>query len=229
MKTILWREWRWSRLIFVVGLGLFLWPYIVATLVILWPSERSLDSSDVAQDFIVAATLSLAGSQLTICCLGGNAWAGERSDRTAEFLAYLPIAKWQRMLAKLSLIAGVTLLILVINGLMVWLLNDLLEPIIRENVDYISTLQYIAVAGFVMFGVAWCVSSFQSSSAFAVCGGVITPWVISLCILMIDLNFELETETRGQLYESGFLVISLILGTLTFVFGTWYFLKRVEP
>ncbi len=234
MKTLLWRDYRLNGQVLSVGAILLLLPYLFVLIVFLWPKTNALEPDTIAEGVAVAAIWSIALSQLTVALLGGNAIAGERADRSAEFMAYLPVSKASRLAGKLSLTVIVTVLVWGINLLILWGLNKL--SLFSFNVpDNLTPAGYIILTGFLMFGVAWFVSSMQSSPSLAVLLGIATPLVTVLGLYMVyALGHDLAPETfdnKGidRFWEIGFTSISLVLGTLGFAIGTWYFLKRVEP
>ncbi len=125
MSWLLWREYRTNCLIVYVGLGLFFVPYLFLAVVLLYRLLRDMGQMDMSDAITVAAMASIALSQLTLVLLGGNAIAGERADRSAEFVAHLPISRRQRVVSKiiLSVLAAVlvwggNLLILLAIGLL---------------------------------------------------------------------------------------------------------------
>ena len=103
MNWIIWREYRLNRLILITGVFLLLLPYLVALIALLWPKAPALTAPHVTKLFVGAAFYSLALSQVAVALLGGNAIAGERADRSAEFIAYLPLPRKRLLGAKLSL------------------------------------------------------------------------------------------------------------------------------
>ena len=231
MKTLLWREWGWNRALVIAGVVIFLIPYTIATGALVWPSESPVDGDDVAYVVIEAAIVSCFASTLTITCLAGNAFAGERTDRTAEFLAYLPISKLRRLIGKLSLSAIVALFIFGSNWLVVWLLEDQLDIQIRIGIDFFTPIKNVAFASLVMFGAAWFVSSFQSSATFAVCAGVAAPMLIMLGLAFVVQGLESSGRNVDfeQVFEAGFPICTLAIFALGFPLGTWLFLRRIEP
>ena len=86
MKWLLWREYRLNRWILITGAVLLLLPYLITLIVLCWPNAISTGANHIVDSLIVAAFYSLGISQLTVALLGGNAIAGERADRSAEFL-----------------------------------------------------------------------------------------------------------------------------------------------
>ena len=226
MKTLLWREFHWNRLVVVMGAAILVLPYLFMLIVGLWPRKGgiSLDESY----FAAAAYFSFMLSQLTIAFLGGNAFAGERADRSAEFMAYLPISRKDRLLSKFWLTVIVIAVILVVNlavfrladGRFPWQMRD------RES-DIAEFLRNVAITGFVAFGVGWLISSFQSSPTFAVCGGFVVPLLTAMGLSLVVREFEIPDDFRFAF--TWYAVICGILGALGFALGTWLFLKRVEP
>ncbi len=225
MRSLLWREYRLNSHILILGNFLLGLPYVIATLVILWPSRKAIPLWEVTQIYAIATVCSYNLSQLTLAFLAGNAIAGERADRSAEFMAYLPISRKDRVVSKLVLATVVTTFIWSINLLILWALRILDSWRTDLSAGIGDSAKYTVLTGLVMFGVAWFFSSLQSSPTIAVCGGIITP-----VLIFMGLYFAIVVERMdGESFATGFTSISVTLGTLAFAVGTWYFLKRVEP
>ena len=223
MKNLLWREFHWNRVVVIQAVVVFLLPYAILLIIGLWPRDASLSWKDVRVGMGGAAVYSLVISQITIAFLGGNAFAGERSDRTAEFLAFLPISRNQRLFSKLLFASIVAALIWGINGIVFGILggfDDLLDG------DWTLIARYIASTGLVMFGVGWLISSIQSSSPFAVFGGIAVPM---LTMIGLWLTIVFGVEGSGEYFAKWYTLISVSLGAIGFALGTWLFLGRVEP
>ena len=224
MSWLIWREYRTNALLLVIGVGLLLMPYLFTLIYYaIWPGEARVVALQTALANAAAASYGL--SQLAIAFLGGNAIAGERADRSAEFLSYLPISRTDRLLSKLlfaaigiALIWGINLGIFRgLEGKFPWQV-----PSDRGLLD----AKYTAITGLVMFGVAWCISSLQSSPTFAIAGGIVTPIAV---MVMILTGIDRATEHSGQVLFDWYSGICITLGLAGLVVGTWYFLKRVEP
>ena len=103
MKWLIWKEYRVQRLVLIVGAVLLVLPYaMVLGLFRFAPVRGSL--ADWCMGLLVAAAYSVGISQLTMALLGGNAIAGERADRSAEFVAYLPLTRARILAAKLTVV-----------------------------------------------------------------------------------------------------------------------------
>jgi len=224
MKWLIWREYRLNRLILIVGLVLLLLPYVIALLV-LWWAERAPDVMGV---LFTAALYSLGLSQLTVALLGGNAIAGERADRSAQFVAYLPLSRTRRLASKLILAAAAVAVLWVVNlplPLMVLRVIPELEPRVYGLI--LGVLGYGALTGLTLFSGAWLVSSLQSSPTFAVCAGLVTPFFILMGLHMTDPTGD--TWDHFRFVGIGYAVICPIVAIACFSIGTWHFLRRVEP
>lgn len=224
MNALLWREWRWNRRIVATGVMIFFLPYVIALVIMLWQWEELHGFSDVNEGLKTTAFGSYVLSQLTLTLLSGNAIAGERSDRTAEFLAYLPVSKRQRVAAKFVLIAFIASLVWGINWLIIVSLGPWDVLFTRE---ILRPMMYLTLYSFAAFGAAWFVSSMQSSPTYAVAAGIATPILLLNTVFMIDSNFSSDVSAR--FIEVGLPMVCLTLGTAGIATGTWSFLKRVEP
>jgi len=224
MNWLIWREYRLNRLILIVGLGLLLLPYAIALMVLLWARFHP----GVFQVFGFALLYSVILTQLTQALLGGNAIAGERNDRSAQFVAYLPLSRPRRLRAKLSVIAAATVVFWGANLLILLFVLGTAPEANPRFYDLIrNALPYSAITGLVFFGVAWLVSSLQSSPTFAVCGGLITPLVI-----IMGLHWGAWVTgppTFDRFAAIAYAAICPIVAVVCFSIGTWYYLRRVEP
>jgi ABC-type transport system involved in multi-copper enzyme maturation permease subunit len=235
MKWILWREYRLNRLILITGAGLLLLPYLVALVAFCWVKVRGgthigADHDRAADVFLVATLFSLGLSQLTVALLGGNATAGERADRSAEFIAYLPLSRPRRLAGKLSLAFSAAVSIWVPSLLILLTLLGAFVDVGPGDVwDIFIGVSYVAITGLTFYGVAWLISSLQSSPTFAVCGGLITPLLIAWGLYAAAWAADMPGPTWDRFVTTGYATICLVLAILCFWIGTWYYLRRVEP
>lgn len=234
MNWLIWKEYRLNRLILIVGAVLVVAPYAVA-LVLAWRGagpDASLDGSPVASrlsvNLVVAGVCALGLSQLTLALLGGNLIACERADRSAEFLAYLPISKSRILAGKAALTLATVALVWVPNLLILLGTTAGLPDALR--VDFYETarelLLTIAVTGFVFFSVGWLMSSLLTSATFSICIGLITPYFVVLALAGLTyLLGYLPEDVIGLWYRCTCLAIALAC----LVAGTWCYVRRVEP
>jgi len=245
MKWIVWRQYRLNRTILMSGAALLIAPYVVWFIVAWW------DLSDLPsgfQELAYATMCSLCLSQLTLALLAGNAFAGERADRSAEFLVYLPIARSRRLLGKLILagltagvIWGLNLLVMSLAMLLFMYDQDVESSLGKKFLTILGDLMiifsYVGLTILAVFSVSWCLSAVQSSPALAVCGGLLAPLLIIMVLVTVELNppepaqspffTPIPTESMWD-EETWYRIVCLILGLVCFPIGTWRELKRVE-
>ena len=228
MNWLVWREYRLNRLILIVGLVLLLLPYAIALMVIWLPRLPP----NVFEVFGVAALYSVVLIQLMPALLGGNAIAGERNDRSAQFVAYLPLSRPRRLTAKLSVTLAATVVLWGVNlSILLIAFGTNLDADPRFYDLLRTTMGYSAITGLVFFGVAWLISSLQSSPTFAVCGALITPPVIVMVLQGAAWGIGLPPFREGfeRFLEIGYAAVCPIVAVVCFSIGTWYYLHRVEP
>ena len=230
MKWLLWREFRLNRLILITGAVLLLLPYLVVIIVLWWPKAPTARALNITQVFGVAAIQSLVLSQLTVVLLGGNAMAGERADRSAQFMAYLPLPRTRRLGAKLILAFTATALIWGTNLLVLWIIVSTV-PGIRSDFSSsdnpLEVIYYVAITGLVFYGVSWLISSFESSPTFAVGGGLITPMLVFMGLKAAA--WAMGLRSIDPFVGIQYATICPILAVVCFSIGIWYYLNRVEP
>ena len=152
MKWLIWKEYRLNRLILILGALLLIAPYAVFA-VAFW-RDHGLDVSWKFVHALVrdASPLSMVLSQFTLCLLGGHAIACERADRSAEFLAYLPVSRSRILAGKITLSLLCLALIWVPNLILLYTFL-VLEPSTSIK-GFWEMLAIIASTGFVFFSVA---------------------------------------------------------------------------
>jgi len=229
MKWILWREYRLNRLILITGAVLLFLPYLFLFIALAWPQGTS---PSVLDGFAGAVVYSLVLSHLTIVLLGGNAFAGERADRSAEFMAYLPLPRKRLLCSKLIIAFSTVAIILGTNLFVLWLISCI-EPGLwqiwnRPTVEYIAVILWLSCTSLTFYGVSWLISSLQSSPTFAVGGGLIAPLLVIAGLGAAAWKIGI-LNTDDRFIPAGYTIICLTLAIASFTIGTWHYLKRVEP
>jgi ABC-type transport system involved in multi-copper enzyme maturation permease subunit len=228
MKWLLWREYRLNLLILGVAAFLLIVPYVIAVATVLIVGVENLvpETSPWTAVLAAAAGYSLVLNQLTFALLGGNAFAGERADGSAEFMAYQPVSRARRLTSKL--------LLALIVALVIWGTNAVVAAALVSNVEHREIEQAIVFCGFVgltgltFFCVSWFVSAIQSTPTYAVAVGLIVPF-----LLVSTLQF-IAVWTSWRLFSQygvaiGYTIGCLICVCVSFPLGTQLFLRRVEP
>jgi ABC-type transport system involved in multi-copper enzyme maturation permease subunit len=170
-------------------------------------------------------------SQVALALIGGNAIAGERADRSAEFQVYLPITRKKILAAKLLLALAIVAIIWLTNPPITWCFRECLKR--RDIVDSIYLFQVmsnIAVTGLVFFCVAWFFSSFLQSPTFSIVAGLITPAIIiSLIAYVVHFIQDIPLPSTEIVVQISYWSICLAVALPCFGFGTWLYLRRLEP
>jgi len=230
MKWLVWKEYRLNRLILIVGAVLLIAPHAVALVLALRGVGPVMGpgTSRWCANLMLSAVYSLVFSQLTLALLGGHAIACERADRSAEFLAYLPVARSRILAGKLVVALAAAAIIWVPNLLMVILFLASAEiPVPRAYVHEAAWtwLGTTAITGLAFFGIGWLLSSMLESPTFSICGGLVTPYLVLMAFALLVWWFEWPEKVIGW----GYLGACLVLGPACFAAGTRYYLRRVEP
>ena len=182
MNWLFWKDYRENRLVVFAALFLLVTPHLFSLFGCCVQSIRwGAGPQTWIDSFTASSMFSLVISQLAVALIGGNAIAGERADRSAEFLASLPIARKKILTSKLLLSLAIVGVIWVTNasalfGLASWAHQFWNDP--QPVIAALATLGCIAIVAMMLFGVSWLLSSFLSSPTFAVGGGLIIPLLL---------------------------------------------------
>jgi ABC-type transport system involved in multi-copper enzyme maturation permease subunit len=178
---------------------------------------------------------SLAISVLAVAFLGGNAIAGERADRSAEFFAYLPVQRAQSMASRLIVVVGA--------GLLVWLINLVVVYWVAPHVGYVSptlaqqlaalrhqTMPGITLTAALAFGTAWLCSSLLSSPSIATALGLVSPALLFMVLAIIwDIVRGSTPWYEAEFIAFWYAILAPALACLCLVTGCVHYLRRVEP
>lgn len=226
MNAVLWKDYRVNRVVLIVGLVLLLGPPIVGVagnLIIQARHQTTINWFDV---IVQTGTIAMICSLITMTLLGGNAFAGERADRSAEFMAYLPPTRKRKLASKVMLALGSAVIILGAILLICYALAPAVgEPTVhstRMRNDIMSTFLPVAA---LMLAVSWCGSSFLSSPTYAVGIGFVTPWLLFLILALLEYCVGIEDFSIGLWFSR----IAILWTLLAFFAGCGIYLRRVEP
>lgn len=227
MKWLLWREYRLNLLILGVAAFLLVVPYaiaLIAVCVVRMNPPRYV--APWAMALGGAACYSVILNQLTFALLGGNAFAGERADGSAEFMAYLPVSRGRRVVSKLILV--------LITGLVIWGFNAAVVALSWSHLDHRETEHavvaccFVAITGLAFYCVGWLASSIQPTPTFAVAAALIAPFLLVLTLQFFA--WWLSWEGLGQRGVAvGYAIGCVLMALVSFPIGTGYYLGRIEP
>ncbi len=226
MKALLWKDYRQNRPFLAAAGILLLFPY--AFVVLIRVVESSMDDrlleAGWAPYFRGASIAGLGILVVLSAFIAGNAVAGERADRSAEFVGYLPIARRSAIVSKAILAMGVCLLIWLVNSSVYYAAvlaqGDGGKPGSHDNVLAIT------VTTVFVFGVSWLVSTLVARPAIAAVSGLGTLAILWSVLLILEETGRILDHNAFAVWYSA---LCLLLGTGCFVAGVVYYLRRVEP
>jgi len=240
MRWLLWKDYRHNRLILGTALFLLIVPYALAlTRAAVWilVNGTPVTAPDVwdvwGQSFAVAGAWSLISLQVTLALFGGHAIAGERTDRSAEFLGSLPISRGRKLASKLWVALGLWLLVWAPNlaiQAVVWFGHGDVLPNVRLS-QLADVPVCIAVTGLTFFCVAWMFSAMLENATFSVGAGLATPLLAGMGVLWSERwlrDRRVSDLVDTQFMFVGYVGICLLLSIACFIVGTCYYLRRVE-
>ena len=226
MKTLLWKDYRQGRKIFVAAASLVLLPYVVGLLfALLDPGARGFAMrllDEVLPGSSMGAVVLAAGMAAFIA---GNALAGERADRSAEFGGYLPVPRGRWLLSK-AIVALAACAALQLANLVVYVL---VQMVLSPSKPYATIFSFVVMCSSMLFGVAWLVSSFSSSPAIAAASGLAAFFILLTGRSLTAAKVAARTGTEGEQWLVGFPTLCLVIGLACFVAGCIYYLRRIEP
>jgi ABC-type transport system involved in multi-copper enzyme maturation permease subunit len=226
MTALLWKDYRLNRGVLLLGITLLLGPYVAAFAIALhghWPSLPPAEEWSVL--LLTASLFSLVLSQLTLVTLAGNSIASERADRSAEFLTYLPPSRLQILASKVLLALLAAAVIWAVNLFVAEFVVPALGTSPVHSADNLAPRSMLAAAAVMLFGAGWLGSAVLDSPAIATSLGIgATLAVPFLLVTMLGLFGSPPDDLKHWS-----IITCLTLGTLGFVGGSVYYLRRVEP
>ena len=230
---LVWREWRRSRTILFGALGI-----IVALLLLVFsqpqPPETTGGKISVVDRVAVvgffATWIAVHVSVFLLPLIAANSLAGERADRSAEFIAPLPVSRSVRLVAKVVLLAAVAIALWAPVLLVAPLLGN--SQLVKAD-DYRSGLGLLGmVATFTLLAtaLAWLLAAWVESPVIAALGAiaipVAVPWVMfSLQVPFLApasfFSFWIDSEGIPQ-------TLTLLVATAFFAAGSGLYVRRLE-
>lgn len=178
-------------------------------------SIQIYEGAPLIQDLQSASIFSALFITVMASAFGGIAFAQERRDHSADFLAMLPVKRLDIISSKLLVALGLLLLAGAIDFLGLVLTNYPDDWLLRSTLNPVS-------CGLAMFSIAWVLSTFLESAAIAasiaivvVIGAIAITWTFSPYPQSLD---------NGSCAAAGFIVA--IIFTLA---GSIYYARRIAP
>ena len=229
MKSLLWKDYRINRLLLIFGFTVCIGPWIIAIARHIQLCMRGEGVWWGPEPWVSTASISLGLSLFTFAMLGGNAIAAERSDRSAEFLAYMPVSRWSILTSK-SLIAltPVAAIWMVNLAFLFWVAPRLadgvsaaeivLRPEVRESFDVFGGISILLI------GAGWFWSSVLTSHGLATGMSVVTLAAVVMGFIGLVEGCGLE-----NVIEKWFVSVSVVVGIGGYMAGCAHYLRQLEP
>jgi ABC-type transport system involved in multi-copper enzyme maturation permease subunit len=231
MLAMLRKDWRLNRFAVASNVGLIAIIYGLSLIPLAYGTAAFLDT------VTGPAIGSMMVTGLLAAVYGGVAFANERRERSANFLAMLPARRGLIVLSKV-VVAGVCLLAVELLNLAfaAGLIKELSGQIMDDRIPK-TVYQFagcVAAATVMLFGVAWLCSTFLESPAISASVSIgITGVMLTLITSIIEFgDYPRGGRYFGVVYELQIRFCtwcSLLMGIISFSVGTIYYLRRVEP
>lgn len=227
MKTLLWKDYRQGRKVLLGAAALVLLPYAVGlsfSCTAEFGPGRFSDRLARAMTIMSGCGLFLAAGMAAF--IAGNALAGERADRSAEFAGYLPIARGRSLLSKLMVAVASCAALQLVNVVLYVLANP---SAVHDAAPQISFLIIVIKCSSLLFGVAWLISSFSSSPAMAAAAALAALMVLTSVCFRMEYYSDWRRMAPGGSWLNGVPTFCVVIGLACFIAGCIYYLRRVEP
>jgi hypothetical protein len=233
MMKLLRKDWRVFRAAVLGGAALAACPYaVVLSMQVLYPPQggNTLRSYGVALEQSAMAGLLL--SLVMAAVFGGIAFAAERRDRSAEFMALLPVRRWPAVLSKLlvavpcvALPAAVHLCVGLVGTQ--WRTRADYRPfMVGHLVEGILVFTCLAV---LFFGLAWMLSIYLHSPAVATSVAIgIAVFVAFVVEIWAGEYARVHSAARPNPNVTAG-AVGVVLGAVAFAASTAHYLRRVRP
>ena len=229
MKALLWKEYRQARKVLGGVCIILLLPYVIALVVGFVEHRRDRGEYDYSTPVGWSEILSLASLfsllLLVVGCafISGNAVAGERADRSAEFSAYLPISRRSAIASKAIMVIGTCLVLALVNLLIAYAAVGAAPPWLDPDGLTVG----VATATLIL-GVAWLFSTLLKSPANATALGIAAAILVFGTLALTDYLRAIVDEPPPTL-ERWYVTSCFTLGAAGFITGVVYYVRRVEP
>ena len=230
---LVWREWRSSRTILFVALGI-----IVALLLLVFslpqPPETAGGKISVVDRMAVvgyfATWIAVHVSVFLLPMIAANSLAGERADRSAEFIAPLPVSRSVRLVAKVVLLAAVAIALWAPVLLVAPLLGN--SQLVKAD-DYRSGLGLLGmVAAFTLLAtaLAWLLAGWVESPVIAAVGAIAIPVAVPWVMFSLQVPFLAPASFFSLWFDSQGIPqsLTLLVAAAFFAAGSALYVRRLE-
>ncbi len=237
LRTLVAKDWRLFRVPMVALIFVGVGAYVLATMSIVDDdlSQRHNPNLSMSPASSVVAAASMGAIALTgliACAPGGVAIAGERADRSGDFMALLPVPRAQIILSKLltsAMMLGLFVLIhLMVAGSI--LFNDGFHraaPGFQQHIwtTLAADLVWLIGTTVCLFGVGWFFSTFLNSGPISACVSIAVT-SIAMVVTAVLMDGHHVGPWYGQLTSAA---VAFAIGLPSLIGGVVYYLKRIAP
>jgi ABC-type transport system involved in multi-copper enzyme maturation permease subunit len=188
----------------------------------------------LAQAFEGNAILYVYGAAWMAAIFGSMAFAHERGERSADFLAMLPLRKLTALISKIIVPAVCMgcafglILAFHIAAYVARLQSRNYYQMMTPGPPAMNAYGQIVALWLMLFGIAWLLSTFLKFPGLCACIAIATT-VISLIILE-DIFVPIERYSNDSgIIMPYFGIVGACSGLACFIVGSIYYLKRIEP
>ncbi len=178
LRVLLWKDCRVQRVALVAAFCVIVVPYGYATYQYIGDRATVVPSTTVLRASLEhAGSISLMASLIVVSMLAGGAFAAERSDRSDEFLALLPTARF--------MILGSKAVVVMVTTSVLWLLNPYVIMRIASVFTVDSTLPpgsgdptlgTVSAMAISVLGTGWLGSILVANPASSLLIGLLSPF-----------------------------------------------------
>jgi ABC-type transport system involved in multi-copper enzyme maturation permease subunit len=230
---LVWREWRRSRTILFVALGI-----IVALLLLVFSQPqtpetaggkiRVVDSMAVVGFF--ASWIAVHVSVFLLPMIAANSLAGERADRSAEFIAPLPVSRAVRLMAKVVFLAAVAIALWAPVLVVAPLLGN--SRLVKAD-DYRSGLELLGmIATFTLLAtaLAWLLAARIESPVIAAVMAIAIPVAVPCAMVCLQAPFLAPVSFFGLWIDSEGIPqpLTFLVAAAFFAAGSAVYVRRLE-
>lgn len=232
LATLVWKDFRLVSLILGLSLVAVVTavPFNIALIFLFRPDVLS----DLSLMRIVAGSFEGATAFLPVVCYmavvmtAGSIIAGERQERTADFLGTLPPLRTKVLLSKGIVVASTIAVWSLIYVAMLGL-TQFLDQLASHKLQ-LSDLPPVTIIAQIIIGaggISWAASTFCRTITPPVLAGIIIPalFVPAMQTVLQKANVSLSPEQLGEWTIAAIFT----LGIIGFVLGTIVSLRRESP
>lgn len=230
MKSLLWKDYRINRLLLIFGFVVCCGPWVFSIAggdYLGWYRFNSEPPWRAPAFWVSTCILSLGLSVFTLAMLGGNAIAAERADRSADFLAYLPVSRWSVIVSKSLIAFAAVAAIWGVNVVILFIVAPRFEYSYDPGEEMIAGVRMMfavcVAVSILVFGSGWFWSSVLTSHGLATGMSFVVLAAVIGVLLAVEFVCSLE-----RFLETWFVSVCVVMGIVGYVAGCAYYLYRLE-